>query len=79
MPCPRAGQGNQGTEHPPRRGHPGTVGNNRVGTRIVHVDRIEKYVEAEGVFHHLETKLRDHGARAPADARTAKAGCSKTI
>src|SRR4029077_1927980 len=30
-------------------------GNNRVGTRIVHVDRIEKYVEAEGVYHDLET------------------------
>lgn len=30
-------------------------GNNRVGTRIVHVDRIEKYVEAEGIFHDLET------------------------
>lgn len=30
-------------------------GNNRVGTRVVHVDRIEKYVEAEGVFHDLET------------------------
>lgn len=30
-------------------------GNNRVGTRVVHVDRIEKYIEAEGVFHDLET------------------------
>lgn len=30
-------------------------GNNRTGTRVVHVDRIEKYVEAEGVFHDLET------------------------
>ncbi|TIP13184.1 hypothetical protein [Mesorhizobium sp.] len=30
-------------------------GNNRAGTRVVHVDRIEKYVEAEGVFHDLET------------------------
>lgn len=30
-------------------------GNNRSGTRVVHVDRIEKYVEAEGVFHDLET------------------------
>jgi hypothetical protein len=30
-------------------------GNNRVGTRVVHVDRIEKYVEAEGIFHDLET------------------------
>ncbi len=30
-------------------------GNCRVGARVVHVDRIEKYVEAEGVFHDLET------------------------
>ncbi len=30
-------------------------GNNRTGTRVVHVDRVEKYVEAEGVFHDLET------------------------
>ena len=30
-------------------------GNNRVGTRVVHVDRVEKYVEAEGVFHDLQT------------------------
>ena len=30
-------------------------GNCRVGTRVVHVDRVEKYVEAEGVFHDLET------------------------
>ena len=30
-------------------------GNNRTVTRVVHVDRIEKYVEAEGVFHDLET------------------------
>lgn len=30
-------------------------GNNRTGTRVVHVDRIEKYVEAEGIFHDLET------------------------
>lgn len=30
-------------------------GNNRTGTRVVHVDRIEKYIEAEGVFHDLET------------------------
>ncbi|GAA2887790.1 hypothetical protein GGQ99_004743 [Aminobacter niigataensis] len=30
-------------------------GNNRSGTRVVHVDRVEKYVEAEGVFHDLET------------------------
>jgi hypothetical protein len=30
-------------------------GNCRVGTRIVHVDLFEKYIEAEGVFHDLET------------------------
>ena len=33
----------------------GQWGNCRVGARVVHVDRIEKYVEAEGVFHDLET------------------------
>jgi hypothetical protein len=30
-------------------------GNCRVGARVVHVDRAEKYVEAEGVFHDLES------------------------
>ena len=30
-------------------------GNCRVATRVVHVDRTEKYVEAEGIFHDLET------------------------
>lgn len=30
-------------------------GNNRVGARVVHVDRSEKYIEAEGIFHDLET------------------------
>jgi len=30
-------------------------GNCRVGTRVVHVDRFEKYIEAEGIFHDLET------------------------
>lgn len=30
-------------------------GNCRVGARVVHVDRYEKFVEAEGVFHDLET------------------------
>lgn len=30
-------------------------GNCRAGARVVHVDRIERYVEAEGVFHDLET------------------------
>jgi hypothetical protein len=29
-------------------------GNCRVGARVVHVDRLEKYVEAEAVFHDLE-------------------------
>lgn len=30
-------------------------GNCRIGARLVHVDRFEKFVEAEGVFHDLET------------------------
>ncbi len=30
-------------------------GNNRASARVVHVDRVEKFVEAEGVFHDLET------------------------
>jgi hypothetical protein len=30
-------------------------GNCRDASRIIHVDRIEKYVEAEGIFHDLET------------------------
>lgn len=30
-------------------------GNNRTGARVVHVDRAEKYVEAEGVYIDLET------------------------
>lgn len=33
----------------------GQYGNCRVGARVVHVDRAEKYVEAEGVFHDLES------------------------
>lgn len=33
----------------------GQWGNCRVGARVVHVDRAEKYVEAEGVFHDLQT------------------------
>ena len=32
-------------------------GNARVGARVVHVDRAEKFVEAEGVFHDLETNM----------------------
>lgn len=35
----------------------GQWGNARVGARVVHVDKIEKYVEAEGVFHDLETNV----------------------
>lgn len=30
-------------------------GNNRNGARVVHVDKVEQYVEAEGVFHDLES------------------------
>jgi|GEM_PF-781954 len=33
----------------------GQWGNCRIGARVVHTDRAEKYVEAEGVFHDLET------------------------
>ena len=33
----------------------GQYGNCRVGARVVHVDRFEKYVEAEGIFHDLES------------------------
>jgi len=32
-------------------------GNCRVGARVVHVDKIEGYVEAEGVFHDMETNV----------------------
>jgi hypothetical protein len=32
-------------------------GNARVGARVVHVDRTEMFVEAEGVFHDLETNM----------------------
>ena len=32
-------------------------GNARCGTRIVYVDRVEKFIEAEGVFHDLETNM----------------------
>lgn len=35
----------------------GQWGNARVGARVVHVDKVEKYVEAEGVFHDLETNV----------------------
>jgi hypothetical protein len=37
-------------------------GNCRIGARVVHVDKTEKYVEAEGVFHDLETNVA-HTAR----------------
>ena len=30
-------------------------GNNRAGAHVVHVDRVNKYVEAEGFYHDLET------------------------
>ncbi|KAB2752319.1 hypothetical protein [Brucella anthropi] len=33
----------------------GQWGNCRVGARVVHIDRVEKFVEAEGIFHDLET------------------------
>lgn len=32
-----------------------SYGNCRAAARVVHVDRVEKYVEAEGIFHDLET------------------------
>lgn len=32
-------------------------GNCRIGARVVHVDRFEKYLEAEGMFHDLETNM----------------------
>jgi len=32
-----------------------SYGNQRTAGRVVHVDRVEKFVEAEGVFHDLET------------------------
>lgn len=32
-------------------------GNCRIGSRVVHVDKTEKYVEAEGIFHDLETNM----------------------
>lgn len=31
--------------------------NARVGTRVTHVDRFEKFVESEGIFHDLETNV----------------------
>jgi hypothetical protein len=52
---PRAGKAIKGPSIRLAEVIQGQWGNNRVGTRIVHVDRIEKYVEAEGVFHDLET------------------------
>lgn len=36
----------------------GQWGNNRNGARIVHVDRAEKVVVAEGLFHDLETNVQ---------------------
>jgi hypothetical protein len=52
---PRAGKAIKGPSIRLAEVIQGQWGNNRVGTRIVHVDRIEKYVEAEGVYHDLET------------------------
>lgn len=52
---PRAGKAIKGPSIRLAEVIQGQYGNNRVGTRIVHVDRIEKYVEAEGIFHDLET------------------------
>lgn len=34
-----------------------SYGNCRVATRVVHVDRVEKVVIAEGIFHDLETNM----------------------
>lgn len=36
----------------------GQWGNCRVGARVVHVDRVEKVVVAEGLFHDLETNVQ---------------------
>lgn len=36
----------------------GQWGNCRIGTRVVHVDRTEKVVVAEGIFHDLETNVQ---------------------
>ncbi|MBE1208158.1 hypothetical protein [Aminobacter carboxidus] len=33
-------------------------GNCHCASRVVHIDRIEKYVESEGIFHDLETGLK---------------------
>ncbi|NKW10250.1 hypothetical protein HGG76_15010 [Ochrobactrum tritici] len=51
---PRGGKPITGL-NPPRRDHRPEYGNNRTGARVVHVDRAEKYVEAEGVYIDLET------------------------
>lgn len=32
-------------------------GNCRIASRVVHVDKTEKYIEAEGLFHDLETNM----------------------
>jgi hypothetical protein len=48
-------------------------GNCRVGARVVHVDRIEKYVEAEGVYHDLESNAATT-ARVRRSIRTKQGG-----
>jgi hypothetical protein len=49
-------------------------GNCRVGARVVHVDRIEQYVEAEGIFHDLETNVAQTArVRRPIQAKKGKA------
>lgn len=48
-------------------------GNCRVGARVVHVDWIEAYVEAEGVFHDLETNVAQTArVRRPIQAKRGK-------
>lgn len=46
-------------------------GNNRCDARVVHVDRKEKYIEAEGVYHDLETNtaVRSKVRRRISDSR----------
>ena len=51
----------------------GQWGNCRVGARVVHIDRVEKYIEAEGVFHDLETNMATtHRVRRRISDRTGK-------
>lgn len=48
-------------------------GNCRVGAHVVHVDRFEKYIEAEGVYHDLETNAATT-ARVRRSIRTKQGG-----